>query len=157
MKSEKRRYGNIKVYNLEGKLLFKGNLHKANWYLKRGLAEITEQEEDIIKAIKLNFKTKGNGHNSDFFFEDLIERCVVCGEQDLYLLTRHHVIPKCYKQYFPLFFPDPLICIPTNHFGFRDFRNNIYLLFQIIFFPMIAESNLRRKFKIHYKYNYKFW
>lgn len=92
---EKKPYGNYKVYHPMGHLMFYCHKKKFNWYLKRDLAEVMGGEE---KSIQLNFEPKGLGEDPKF----LTKReniCVVTGESED--LTKHHVIPTQYRQYFP--------------------------------------------------------
>lgn len=88
-------YGNIHVLSPGGDLMFNCNQDKMEWYLARGLAErVTEN------TIRLNFIPAGPGHQGDEFYLATKEnRCVVCGTERR--LTRHHIIPYCYRRHFP--------------------------------------------------------
>jgi len=89
-------YGNWEVYSPDDILMFRCDLKKANWYLKRHLA--TEIE---VGKIKLNFTPKGLGNHQKPFGLSLMKNvCVVCGTEKF--LTRHHVVPISYRKYFPL-------------------------------------------------------
>ena len=91
-------YGNCQVLSPDNILMFKCNEKKANWYLHRNLAEITNQDPLIIK---LNFKPKGLGNfNNPYGLSVMVNRCVNCGTEDY--LTKHHVVPACYRKNFPL-------------------------------------------------------
>lgn len=91
-------YGNCQVLSPEGILMFRCDQKKANWYLSRNLADIT-QESPLI--IKLKFKPRGLGnHNKEFGLTEMTNKCVTCGCEEY--LTRHHVVPYCYRKYFPL-------------------------------------------------------
>lgn len=91
-------YGNCQVYSPDNKLMFRCDLKKANWYLKRNLAT-TIQEDPLI--IKLNFEPNGLGnHNKAYGTHEMKNKCVVCGSEEF--LTRHHVVPICYRKYFEL-------------------------------------------------------
>lgn len=92
---KKNPYGNWKVYNVDGQLIFRCGDKKANWYLNHNLANLLSNDE-----IKLNFVTKGVGNvDNEYLLEDKKNMCVVCGyTQDL---TRHHIVPYFYRKYFP--------------------------------------------------------
>jgi len=69
---------------------------KVYWYLERTLAKIIGD-----KKIQLNFIPKGNGFEDyeDFGRGIRETRCVVTGREDG--LQRHHIVPYCYRTYFP--------------------------------------------------------
>ncbi|PHZ07307.1 uncharacterized protein RHIMIDRAFT_275013 [Rhizopus microsporus ATCC 52813] len=91
-------YENWKVYSRQHKLMFRCNEKKAQWYLKRNLANIIDSEP---KAIALNFETKGNGHKEgDYMVQDRSNVCVGCGQNEH--LTVHHVVPEMYRHWMPL-------------------------------------------------------
>lgn len=93
----KKIYGNCQVLSPDDILMFRCDDKKGNWYLKRGLAEVINKNPLVIK---LNFKPKGLGnHNRGFGLEEIHNRCVVCGSEEY--LTRHHIVPYCYRKYFP--------------------------------------------------------
>ena len=91
-------YGNWKVYSPEGHLMFRCDEKKAKWYLSRDLADYLDKTEH---EIKLNFKPRGLGnHNKDYGLYEMKNKCVNCG--DTKFLTRHHVVPYCYRRFFTL-------------------------------------------------------
>jgi hypothetical protein len=91
-------YGNCQVYSPDNILMFRCDEKKANWYLSRYLAEITQKEP---LTIKLKFQPKGLGNSDKPFGLSIMEnKCVNCGSEDY--LTRHHVVPICYRKHFPL-------------------------------------------------------
>jgi hypothetical protein len=98
MKMTKTLYGNCSVFSPSDILMFKCNDKKANWYLKRGLAEKIQSDPTIIK---LNFEPNGLGnHNKSYGLGEMMNKCVNCGtEEDL---TKHHVVPICYRRFFPM-------------------------------------------------------
>ncbi|KAL1914950.1 uncharacterized protein VTP21DRAFT_7866 [Calcarisporiella thermophila] len=107
-------YENIRVYSIDGVLMFRCNRKKADWYLTRGLAY--ESEPDTLQ---LTFKTKGPGHfDQPYMIEDRINRCVCCGRQDR--LTLHHVVPAMYRIHMPESIKSHsshdilLVCIPCH-------------------------------------------
>lgn len=90
-------YGNCRVLSPEGILMFRCDQKKVNWYLNRNLATVVI---DNPLTIKLNFKPKGLGnHKKEFGLSDMQNICVVCGSEKY--LTKHHVVPYCYKQHLP--------------------------------------------------------
>ena len=87
---------NWKVYHPSGRHMFTCGEKKANWYLDKNLAAITGN-----KQIQFNFVPKGNGFedNEEFGRGMRESRCVVSGiKTDL---QRHHIVPYCYRQFFP--------------------------------------------------------
>jgi hypothetical protein len=99
-------YGNCKVFSPDGKLMFLCNDFKAKWYLNKNLAIILDSDEESIKEIKLTFIPKGYGYldnldsEASYFFIPKENKCVCCGTTEK--LTRHHIVPYCYRKYMPL-------------------------------------------------------
>lgn len=90
-------YGNYTCIDADGKLMFRCDKKKKDWYFKRGLIEIDKTDPFIFKLL---FKPKGLGHHGDpFFLQERKNQCVVCGETES--LTRHHVVPHCYRRFYP--------------------------------------------------------
>lgn len=93
-------YGNYQVLSPDGYLMFRCDEKKANWYLSRNLATIIKQNPFTIQ---LKFKPKGLGnHNKPFGLSEMKNQCVNCGTEDF--LTRHHIVPFCYRKHFPISF-----------------------------------------------------
>lgn len=91
-------YGNYQVLSPEGYLMFRCDDKKANWYLSRNLATIINQEPFTIQ---LKFKPRGLGnHNKPFGLSEMRNQCVNCGTDKF--LTKHHIVPLCYRKHFPL-------------------------------------------------------
>jgi hypothetical protein len=91
-------YGNCQVLSPDGILMFRCDDKKANWYLKRDLGEIVNPSP---LTVKLKFEPRGLGnHNKPFGLSEMGNKCVVCGSEEF--LTRHHVVPICYRRYFPV-------------------------------------------------------
>lgn len=104
-------YGNIHVYSIDSKLMFKTNLKKANWYLNNSkkLAEVIEWDDDlnIPKAIKFTFETNGLGYfNKDngtgYFLSEKYNKCVVTGNEDWQELSKHHIVPYMFFKWLPV-------------------------------------------------------
>lgn len=92
----KRVYGNFQVQSPDGILMFRCDEKRINWYIKRSLAYFIND-----KTIRLNFQPKGLGnHNKVFGLSQMKNHCVVCNTENY--LTRHHVIPICYRKWFPI-------------------------------------------------------
>lgn len=91
-------YGNCQVLSPEGILMFRCDQKKANWYLSRNLGEVVINDP---LTIKLKFEPRGLGnHNKKFGLTEMTNKCVNCGDEDF--LTRHHVLPYCYRKFLPL-------------------------------------------------------
>jgi hypothetical protein len=98
-------YGNCRVYHPDGTLMFLCLEKRINWYLDRNLAEIISQDP---LSIKLNFEPKGKGAADKcddiktYMLDKKTNSCIICNEEDLGKLTKHHVIPQEYRRFFPL-------------------------------------------------------
>jgi hypothetical protein len=91
-------YGNWQVQSPDGILMFRCDEKKAMWYVNRSLGNIISSDP---KVVKLNFKPNGLGnHHKNYGLTEMLNICVVCGTDEF--LTRHHVVPHCYRKYFPL-------------------------------------------------------
>ncbi len=109
IKNKNNLYGNIIVCAPDLTFMHRTNLNHVQWYLTRDLAEVHEiDDQGNILSIVLKFEPKGRGdfermeHSGDVFH--MCEKqnvCVVSGEQDWTLLTKHHIIPMIYRKWFP--------------------------------------------------------
>jgi hypothetical protein len=99
--------GNFTAYDPNGDFLFNCDSKKARWYVKRNLATWINEEKTHFK---LNFIPKGNGNRNlgKYFTEYIKNQCVICGTSEH--LTKHHVVPSCYKKHFPE------MCKSNDHF-----------------------------------------
>lgn len=94
---ERKIYGNWQVKSPEGILMFRCGEKKAMWYVKRNLGEIIQ---DDPKIVQLKFQPNGLGnHQKKYGLTEMLNKCVVCGTDEY--LTRHHVVPHCYRKFFP--------------------------------------------------------
>ena len=94
---ERKIYGNWQVKSPEGILMFRCDEKKAMWYVKRDLGEIVQEDPKIVQ---LKFKPNGLGnHHKKYGLTEMKNKCVVCGTDEY--LTRHHVVPHCYRKFFP--------------------------------------------------------
>lgn len=118
----KKHYGNALVESPNGAPMFRCSAKKASWYLERDLAEIVEGSPDSSHTlvIRLTFEPKGPGRaNDDYYLSFKPNHCVVCGTAEK--LTRHHVVPYCYRRYFPAdtarwaSYDIVLLCVQHHH------------------------------------------
>lgn len=88
---------NWEVYHPNGTHMFTCGEKKAKWYLNRNLAKRTDDGKII-----LTFEPRGQGFYDDEIFGKTIREpiCVVTGVD--YDLQRHHIVPYCYRTYFPV-------------------------------------------------------
>lgn len=149
---ERKIYGNYKVFSPNGELMFRCDEKKANWYLKRDLAFLSEDKNVVLK-----FRPNGLGnHNKDYGLNEMQNVCVVCGTQNY--LTRHHVVPISYRKYFPIEikshnFHDVLsLCVDCHESYERkadDYKNELSLLYKAPIVGLLQENkNLIRAKKI---------
>lgn len=91
-------YHNCRIYANDGRLLCYCDRRKLEWYVKRDLAKIVE---DDPPAIMLLFEPKGRpeDEDNDFYIQSKKNICVGCGEKNHYL--RYRIIPSCYRMHFP--------------------------------------------------------
>lgn len=88
-------YESYTMLHKDGTLMCHCNAKKANWYIKRNLAEWVGE-----KTFRLNFEPKGHGKADQPFYTQKIEnKCVVCGSTEL--LNKHHVVPYVFRSRFP--------------------------------------------------------
>lgn len=85
---------NYRVLRPSGELLFLTNKSRFDWYLKKGLSDQIDEF-----TIKLNFEPNGPGPVHPFYLIERPSVCVVCGSEEN--LTRHHLIPYCYRTAMP--------------------------------------------------------
>jgi len=87
---------NWEVYHPNGTHMFTCGEKKATWYLERDLAERMDDGK-----IMLTFEPKGTGFETNEVFGKSVREaiCVVTGVADG--LQRHHIVPYCYRTYFP--------------------------------------------------------
>lgn len=92
-------YGNIPIYSPDGILMFNTNDRKVNFYKRHNLIE------EFNSGFKLLFKPSGlglhdrsAGHLLSFPRKN---RCVISGEEDVLLLTRHHIVPVLFRKWMP--------------------------------------------------------
>lgn len=90
-------YSNCIILDPSGKPICRSGERRVNWYLTKGLA--TKVSDDPL-TVKLNFTPAGAGDAGDeYMLANKDNKCVVCGSDNE--LTRHHVVPYCYRVHFP--------------------------------------------------------
>lgn len=93
-------YDSCPIYAPDGELLCLVGEKKARWYVDRGLALPVAEGERSALSIRLLFEPKGNGHAGDpFYTRPRPNVCAACGIREH--LTLHHIVPYCYRRYFP--------------------------------------------------------
>ncbi|KAK1261149.1 hypothetical protein QJS04_geneDACA018027 [Acorus gramineus] len=91
-------YHNCRIYASDGRLLCYCDRRKLEWYLRRDIAKLVENDPP---AIMLLFEPKGRpeDEDNDFYIQSKKNMCVGCGERNHYL--RYRIIPSCYRMHFP--------------------------------------------------------
>ncbi|XP_008230060.1 PREDICTED: protein RRP6-like 3 isoform X1 [Prunus mume] len=91
-------YHNCRIYADDGRLLCYCDRRKLEWYLRRDLAKLVDENPP---AIMLLFEPKGRPEDegNDFYIQSKKNICVGCGERNHYL--RYRIIPSCYRMHFP--------------------------------------------------------
>ena len=121
------KYSSAAVYHPNGDFMFYCDQRRAQWYLTRNIAKVLVENENRIE-IQLLFEPKGPGPAADDEFNrhEIIQRCVVCGTVND--LTKHHIVPSCYKKYFPIEYKsrinhDVVIVCENHHHVYEDLAN----------------------------------
>ncbi|KAJ8763807.1 hypothetical protein K2173_003589 [Erythroxylum novogranatense] len=91
-------YHNCRIFANDGRLLCYCDQKKLEWYLRRDLAKLVD---DNPLSIMLMFEPKGRpeDEDKDFYIQSKKNICVGCGEGSHYL--RYRIIPSCYRMHFP--------------------------------------------------------
>lgn len=90
-------YHNCKVLSPDGVEMFRCHRKKFNWYIQKGLAALEPNSTDTIR---LKFQPNGLGWAGDhYYLQDRENKCCSCGSNEK--LTKHHVVPYCYRREFP--------------------------------------------------------
>jgi hypothetical protein len=90
-------YDNVKLVAPDGEVLSTCSRHKAEWYMKRGLATMVSHSEDSdALVIQLNFEPAGRRKaDEEYEVVDKENVCVRCGAAEHHV--RHHVVPRQYR------------------------------------------------------------
>lgn len=95
--SQKDIYESIKMIAPNQEFMCYTNKKRADWYVRRGLAKWISDY-----SFQINFEPKGIGKKHiSFYNEVLVNRCVVCGEDKMENLNKHHVVPRVFRSRFP--------------------------------------------------------
>jgi len=134
---KKNLYTNGKMLAPDGELLCRIGTDKINWYLEKGLAKLVNNDPPTIK---LNFEPKGRGKSKDaFYLADRKNECSVCGENGENTLTKHHIVPYCYRKYFPISLK-------------RHVYHDVVLMCQECHWKYEESANVRKK-QLHKRYD----
>jgi len=99
-------YDNCQILGPDGQHLSTTNKTKVQWYLKKNLATLVQEDPLIIKLNflpsekkpeVLEFTKNPEGDTLDFLRKN---QCVVCGQEEG--LTKYHLVPSNYRQHFPV-------------------------------------------------------
>ena len=144
-------YGNIHVYNMDGKLMFRCNEKRKKWYVSRGL--VTEfVNEDLLPSIRLNFVPNGNGDPEEVLKIERKNQCACCGSTDLLNLAGHHIVPREFRVYFPIHLKSRsslyivVLCHECHSKYEKEFASNVRKRIHEIY-------NLKGKMKNYYEYH----
>jgi hypothetical protein len=136
-------YGNCQVLSPDNILMFRCDDKRAKWYLNKKLAEIINE---CPLKIRLKFQPKGLGnHGKKFGLIKMENQCVNCGKTNE--LNRHHVVPYCYRKFFPLYlkshnFHDVLALCISCHENYERSANKLKEDLSIIYnAPINGEIN----------------
>ena len=118
-------YNSSAVFHPNGQFMFYCERRRAEWYLKKNLAEVISTNDSRLE-VKLLFEPKGIGPNDEFSSHEIIHRCVVCASFND--LTKHHIVPSCYRKFFPKEYKsrinhDVVIVCEYHHHVYEDLAN----------------------------------
>ncbi len=136
--SANRGYGNIAVYSPDDILMFYANEHKMRFYIKNSLAEKIAEDK-----YRLTFTPNGLGYSQDnnvFGNPNCLipreNKCVVSGDEDLNLLSKHHIVPRFFRIHFPIEFKSSFQTIVLIR---RDIHSE-YTMHEQNFYDVLAEK-----------------
>lgn len=89
-------YDNITLCDPQGLALSKISKKKANWYVKKGLADFIDGKED---SVRLKFEPKARSQDADYGMSTKKNVCVACGETENQM--RFYIVPYAYRHLFP--------------------------------------------------------
>lgn len=132
-------YANCVILTPDDKILCRSGERRMQWYLDHGLAE---KVCDDPPTIRLNFPPAGRGDSEDpYMLADKSNVCVVCGTAES--LTRHHVLPYCYRIHFSeenkshTSYDILPVCVPCH----EDYEHHARLLRKAIIAELRIEEN----------------
>lgn len=116
-------YHNCYLQAPDGDILCTCDRKKAEWYIKKNLADIVEEQPFTVR---LKFEPSGRalGEVGQYYTQIKINQCVVCGASENFI--RKNVVPREYRKYFPCeLSPGTKMYIYTNLFHSSKYINNI--------------------------------
>ncbi|KAK2649749.1 hypothetical protein Ddye_017238 [Dipteronia dyeriana] len=140
-------YHNCRIYANDGRLLCYCDQRKLEWYIRRDLAKLID---DNPPAIMLLFEPKGRPEDegNDFYIQSKKNICVGCGEGNHYL--RYRIIPSCYRMHFSEHLKSHrshdivLLCVDCHevaHAAAEKYKKQIAAEFRIpLFIHRVADS-----------------
>ncbi|XP_068644349.1 protein RRP6-like 3 isoform X2 [Aristolochia californica] len=140
-------YHNCRIYASDGRLLCYCDRRKLEWYLRRDLAKLVD---DDSPAIMLLFEPKGRpeDEDNDFYIQSKKNMCVGCGERNHYL--RYRIVPSCYRLHFPEHLKSHrshdivLVCVDCHeiaHAAAEKYKRHVAKEFDIpLFVSKVADS-----------------
>lgn len=91
-------YESISMIHPNGDFMCHVSKKRANWYINKGLANWVN-----VDSFKLKFSPNGYGNKHiPYYSQKLVDRCVVCGDDTVGNLNKHHVVPYVFRSRFPL-------------------------------------------------------
>jgi exonuclease 3'-5' domain-containing protein 2 len=90
-------YDNIKMHDPSGEILCTISKKKANWYLKKNLADWMDSEQTKLKLL-FHPKARSSQH-ADYDVARKRNICVCCGDTEKHV--RHYITPYCYRTLLP--------------------------------------------------------
>lgn len=91
-------YDNCFLHAPDGQPLCTCDKKKAQWYIDKGIGELTSTEPFIVK---LKFEPSGRPESQqDYYLITKENLCVVCGKRESYI--RKNVVPHEYRKHFPV-------------------------------------------------------
>ena len=135
MSNEKRLYSNYKMLAPDGQLLCRIGEKRFKWYLNRKLATVSKDDNE---AIVLNFEPAGRGHqNNPYGLAHKKNICVICGDENQDELTKHHIVPYCFRKHFPVRYKehqdhDVLLVCQKCHNAYEKYAAKIKKEYEIL-------------------------
>ncbi|KAI4488611.1 hypothetical protein M0802_011427 [Mischocyttarus mexicanus] len=110
-------YHNCYLQAPDGDILCTCDRKKAEWYIKKNLADIVEEQPFTVR---LKFEPSGRalGEVGQYYTQVKVNQCVVCGASENFI--RKNVVPREYRKYFPLVMKAHqshdvlLLCLPCH-------------------------------------------
>ncbi|XP_055604403.1 exonuclease 3'-5' domain-containing protein 2-like [Uranotaenia lowii] len=138
-------YDNCMMQAPDGEVLSTCDRKKAEWYVRKELAEIVPDQPNY--TIRLKFEPKGRsvGDVGQYYQMAKENRCVVCGEKNSFI--RKNVVPRDYRKHFPLVMKEHnshdvlLLCAPCHRTSNMSDDNMRLKLAAICSAPYTSKEN----------------